>query len=204
MNILLPGIRLVLFQLAIGFLVNLGMCNSNIVLAKDFIIDDRVSGNLSSNLGAQWRLITDQVMGGVSIGDLAVDAYKSRRCLCMRGNVSTDNNGGFVQMALDLSSGESFDASDYDGIELSVSGNNERYNIHLRTTDLWLPWQSYRFSFKVTPAWQIIRIPFENLAPYRTTAKFRKDKLKRIGLVGIGRDFEADLCVASVKFYAAE
>lgn len=204
MNILLPGIRLVLFQLAIGFLVNLGMCNSNIVLAKDFIIDDRVSGNLSSNLGTQWRMITDQVMGGVSIGDLTVDAYKSRHCLCMRGNVSTDNNGGFVQMALDLSSGESFDASDYDGIELSVSGNNERYNIHLRTTDLWLPWQSYRFSFKVTPAWQIIRIPFENIAPYRTTAEFRKDKLKRIGLVGIGRDFEADLCVASVKFYAAE
>lgn len=204
MRLQLPVIRFVLTHLAIGFLINLGACNNNTVFAKDFIIDDRLSGNLSSNLGTKWRLVTDQVMGGVSNGDLTMDNYKNRRCLRMRGHVSTDNNGGFVQIALDLTTGEPFDAATYGGVELSVSGNNERYNVHFRTADLSLPWQSYRYSFVAEPEWQIIRIPFADIAPHRTTAEFRQDRLKRIGLVAIGRDFKADLCVESVKFYSVE
>ena len=200
MNLQLSSIRSILINLSTGLLITLGAWN--IVLANDLIIDDRTSGNLSSNLGTQWRLVTDQVMGGLSNGDLTLDSYKGRDCLRMRGDVATDNNGGFVQIALDLIKDESFDASPYAGVELSVSGNNEHYNIHFRTTDLWLPWQSYRFSYTATPEWQTIRIPFANLEAYKTTTKFRKDKLKRIGLVGIGRNFQADLCVASIKFYA--
>ena len=199
MNFTLPDIRFILVPLSIGFLINLAV--DNIVSAQDLIIDDRSSGNLSANLGTQWRLVTDQVMGGVSNGELNLDDYKGRNCLCMRGNVSTDNNGGFVQIALDLTKDESFDASAYAGVELSVSGNNEPYNVHIRTSDLTLPWQSYRFTFKATPEWRTIRIPFADLAGHRTTTKFRQDKLNRIGLVGIGRDFKADLCVASIKFY---
>ena len=202
MNFQLPNIRLILINLLIGFSINLGACN--IVLAKDLIIDDRASGNISSSLGTTWRLVTDQVMGGVSKGGLTLDSYKGRDCLRMRGDVSTDNNGGFVQIALDLTKDKPFDASAYIGVELSVSGNDEHYNVHFRTTDLWLPWQSYRFSFKATPEWQTIRIPFVNLEAYRTTTKLHKDKLKRIGLVGIGRDFKADLCVGPIKFYAVD
>ena len=202
MNFTLPDIRFIWVPLTIGFLINLAV--DNIVSAQDLIIDDRSSGNLSANLGTQWRLVTDQVMGGVSNGELNLDDYKGRNCLCMRGNVSTDNNGGFVQIALNLTKDESFDASAYAGVELSVAGNNEPYNVHFRTTDLWLPWQSYRFTFKATTEWQTIRIPFADLETYRTTTKFRQDKLKRIGLVGIGRDFKAELCVASIKFYAVD
>ncbi|MBY0473860.1 MAG: CIA30 family protein [Nitrosomonas sp.] len=199
MNFQIFDIRFILTNLSIAWLINVGACN--IVLATDLIIDDRTSGNLSSGLGTQWRLVTDQVMGGVSSGDLTVSNYKNKDCLRMRGKVSTKNNGGFVQMALDLTQDEPFDASAYHGVELIVSGNNERYNAHLRTTDLWLPWQSYRFSFEATADWQTIRVPFANLEAYRTTTQFHKNKLKRIGLVGIGRNFQADLCVASVKFY---
>ncbi len=202
MSFQLPNILFILINLLIGLLINLG--GTNIVLAQDLIIDDRASGNISSSLGTQWRLVTDQVMGGVSKGDLMQDDYKGRNCLRMRGDVSTDNNGGFVQIALDLTKDKSFDASAYAGVELSVSGNDERYNVHFRTTDLWLPWQSYRFSFKATPEWQTIRIPFANLEAYRTIKKFHKDKLKRIGLVGIGRDFKADLCVGPIKFYTVD
>lgn len=202
MNFQSPNINPVLINLLISFSINLGAYN--IVSAEDLIIDDRTSGNKSSSLGAQWRLVTDQIMGGVSNGDLTLDSYKGRNCLRMHGDVSTDNNGGFVQIALDLTKDKPFDASAYIGVELSVAGNNERYNVHFRTTDLWLPWQSYRFSFEATPEWQTIRIPFTNLEAYRTATKFHKNKLKRIGLVGIGRDFKADLCVGSIKFYAVD
>jgi hypothetical protein len=175
---------------------------SNIVLANDLIIDDRRSGNMTSTLGTQWRLVTDTVMGGLSTGNLTVGNYKGKDCLHMRGNVSTENNGGFVQMALSLSEQDNFDASDFDGLEFEVSGNNELYNIHLRTAGLWFPWQSFRASFSATPDWQSVRIPFAEFEAYKTTQDFRQDKLRRIGLLGIGRDFQADLCLSSIRFYA--
>jgi len=167
------------------------------------IIDDRSSGDLRSTLGTEWRLVTDQVMGGISDGNLMPDNYLGKDCLRMRGSVSTKNNGGFVQMALPLTSGKYFDASAYEGVELEVAGNDELYNIHFRTSDLWLPWQSYRFSFKATVDWQVIRISFTDITAYKTTTQFRKDRVNRIGLLGIGRDFQADLCLASIKFYPA-
>jgi len=175
---------------------------ARMVLANDFIIDDRTSGNLKSNLGIEWRLVTDQVMGGVSSGKLTLDTYRGRDCLRMQGDVSTENNGGFVQMALSLSEKDNFDASAFAGIVMEVAGNNEDYNIHFRTSDLWFPWQSYRASFKATSDWQIVRIPFADLGAYKTSQNFRPNKLRRIGLVGIGRDFQADLCLASLRFYS--
>lgn len=108
MNFQLPDIRFILISLLISFTINLGVWHS--VLAEDLIIDDRVSENLSSSLGTQWRLVTDQVMGGISNGELTLDNYKGKNCLRMRGDVFTDNNGGFVQIALDLTQDEPLDA----------------------------------------------------------------------------------------------
>jgi hypothetical protein len=186
--------------LLIFLTINPGVMNS--VHADDLVIDDRTSGDLSSNLGPDWRLFTDKVMGGVSSGNLSLDTHEGRNCLRMQGDVSTENNGGFVQIALSLSRQEPFDASAYAGIEMEVAGNNELYNIHVRTAGLWFPWQSYRSSFRATDNWQKIRIPFTRFKPYKTTQKFRPDKLERIGLVGIGREFHANLCLASIRFYA--
>ena len=169
--------------------------------ASDLIIDDRTSGTYRSNLGTKWRLVTDQVMGGISNGELTLDEHKGRICLRMLGDVSTENNGGFVQIALSLSEEDEFDATDYTGIEIEVAGNNEAYNIHIRTASLWFPWQSYRFTFQATTNWKIFRFPFTEIQPYKTRRRFQQHKLKRIGLVAIGRDFRADLCVASVKLY---
>lgn len=168
--------------------------------ASDLIIDDRSSGDYLSNLGTEWQLVTDQVMGGISFGELALDSYINRNCLRLRGDVSTENNGGFVQIALPLSKKDNFDATDYTGIEIEVAGNNEPYNIHIRTSGLWFPWQSYRFTFQATTDWKTLRFPFAEIKPYKTSKQFQQHRLVRIGLVGIGKNFQANLCVASVKF----
>lgn len=168
------------------------------VSAQDLIIDDRSTASDAASSGGKWRLFTDQVMGGVSNGSLKVEQYAGRSCLRMRGQVSTENNGGFVQIALDINTGN---ADGYQGLQLEVAGNNEEYNVHYRTSGLWMPWQAYRATFKATPQWQTIQIPFSQMQPYRTGQKFRPNKIKRIGLVAIGRDFEADLCVGSLRFY---
>lgn len=171
------------------------------------IIDDRSSGDFRSNAGIKWRLISDEVMGGLSSGQLTLDNYKGQNCLHMSGEVTTENNGGFLQIALPLSDpavsgNDTFDASAYSGVELEVSGNNESYNIHFRTSDLWFPWQSYRASFTAGDNWQTLRIPFTSLQPYKTSRAFSQNRLVRIGLVAIGREFKADLRLASISFYS--
>ncbi len=178
-----------------------GRVNAAQPISDHLIIDDRRIDGFISNLGTRWRLITDNVMGGISRGTLTVDTYKGKNCLRMRGDVSTENNGGFVQMSLPMSEHGEFDASAYTGVELEVAGNDEQYNIHFRTDDLWFPWQSYRASFTVNSEWQTYRIPFASLQRYRTMQSFSADELERIGLVAIGREFQADLCLASIRFF---
>lgn len=156
------------------------------------------SGNL---LNSQWKLVSDQVMGGVSNGRVEHDRVLDRDCLRLRGTVTTENNGGFIQIALPLAPSDIENAASYDGLLLSVSGNREQYNVHLRTADLWLPWQSYRVSFHANPGWQQIVLPFEDFAAYKTRRKLDLNQLRRIGLVAIGRDFDADLCVSELRFY---
>ena len=65
-------------------------------------IDDRSSGNLSATIGSQWRFVTDDVMGGLSTGLLTLDNINDKNCLRLRGDVRTENNGGFIQIALPL------------------------------------------------------------------------------------------------------
>ena len=147
-----------------------------------------------------WRLVTDGVMGGVSRGTMTTEETGGRTCIALRGRVSTENNGGFIQVALDLE-GAIRSAEGYDGIRLDIRGNGENYNVHLRTSDLWLPWQSFRASFDTVPRWSTVYLPFNAFRAYRTGAKLRVDSLRRIGVVAIGRDFDADVCIGSVAFY---
>lgn len=164
------------------------------------LIDDRRTGTLLASNGKTWRLITDQVMGGVSQGSIQPEQVAGRPCLRLSGAVSTQRNGGFIQMVLDLAD-QSFDTSAFDGIEINVYGNEEMYNLHLRTSGLWLPWQSYRTEFLASDHWQTVRAPFTALNPYRTHKRFDPRHLTRIGLVAIGREFSTDLCVGEVRFY---
>ena len=170
------------------------------VAADDLIIDDFSDTRGISNLATRWRLVSDQVMGGVSDGRMTDERVDGRGALCLRGRVSLENNGGFLQLSLDLSRDGLLDARAYDGIRLTVRGNGERYNLHLKTADTTRPWQSYRSSFTTSSQWQDILLPFGTFEPYRIDVPFDPSRLRRIGIVAIGRDFMADLCVADARF----
>jgi hypothetical protein len=170
--------------------------------SDDMIIDDFTDGNLISKLGTRWRGVSDQVMGGISEFSVAHDIIDGRPCLRLSGNVRLENNGGFIQAALDLApSGDTLDASDHAGVRLVVRGNGEQYSVHLRTPDNVRPWQSYQAHFTAGPEWETIDLPFKSFAPYRLDAPFDITRLRRIGLVGIGRAFRADLAVSELTFY---
>jgi len=157
----------------------------------------------TATIGTGWELVSDRVMGGVSSGSLSREPVGGRNALRLTGNVSLDNNGGFVQAALDLApDGKTIDAGSWTGIELDVFGNGERYNLHLRTADVVRPWQSYRAEFKAEPSWQTIRLPFSTFEAHRIEKPLDMGNLRRIGIVGIGRAFRADIAIGGVRFFS--
>ena len=168
------------------------------------VIDDLSRAPFLATIGSHWRLFTDEVMGGVSIGGMARDVIAGRAAIRMRGDVSLENNGGFVQIALDLSAdGGVVDASAWSGIELDVFGNDEEFGVHLRTDALTKPWQSYRQVFTADAAWRTVQLPFGSFVPYRTDIPLDPHRLRRIGMVAIGRDFSSDLALGGLRFMSS-
>ena len=118
------------------------------------------------------------------------------------GAVSLDNNGGFVQIAFDLTeTGACLDASAWAGVQLDVYGNGETYDIRIRTDQIARPWQSFRAAFTAPATWSTVTIPFAGLIPHRTEARFDPTRLRRIGILAIGREMQADISIASFRLY---
>ncbi len=153
-------------------------------------------------LSPVWEYVSDQVMGGVSSGQLHLQDVGDRVHARMTGSISLENNGGFVQMAFDLAeAGAAVDAGAWDGIDIELRGNCECYEVRLRTTDLTRPWQSFRQAFPTNGDWQVLRFPFARFAPHRTASDFDPAALRRIGILAIGRAFDADITVRAIRFY---
>ena len=166
------------------------------------LIDDFAAQDLLSPLGTAWRPVTDQVMGGISEARVTRSLIEGRPCLRLTGAVRLENNGGFIQAGLDLApDGRFLDASAFTGLRLLVSGNGEQYSIHLRTPDNRRPWQSYRAQFTTRSDLSTIELPFVTFMPHRLEEPLDLKRLRRIGLVAIGRAFQADLRVCEIRLY---
>jgi hypothetical protein len=171
------------------------------VLAQSgaMLIDDFTDDGLVSKLGTRWRGVSDQVMGGISEATVSHGVIDGRPSLRMTGDVRLENDGGFIQAALDLApSGYTLDASDFSGVRIVVLGNGEKYSVHLRTPDNVRPWQSYRAYFTAGSDWNTMDLPFETFVPYRLETSLDTTRRRRIGLVAIGRAFYADLAVSEL------
>jgi len=171
----------------------------------DAVIDALDRPPPKASIGTSWQLIADRVMGGRSTGSMTRETVAGRAAIRLAGDVSLADNGGFLQIALDLApEGRAVDARGWSGIEIDVHGNGESYNLHLRTNDVTRPWQSYRRSF-VTPAhWRRLRLGFDGFVPHRIDAPLDLSRLRRIGIVAIGRAFHAEIAIAGVRFFAGE
>jgi len=168
------------------------------------MIDDRTSATLRASNGGGWLAVTDAVMGGVSVAVLESAVILDKPCLHLHGKVSLENNGGFLQASLDLATGEWLDASAYRGIAIEVYGNGETYNLHLRTEDTRLVWQSYRVTFQALPYWQNLYFPFDSFVPHRIGKPLNRASLGRLGVVAIGREMQADVHFSRVALHACK
>ncbi|MBS9718989.1 CIA30 family protein [Pseudohalocynthiibacter aestuariivivens] len=155
-------------------------------------------------LHPHWEFVADTVMGGVSTGNVTHEIFEGREATVLRGEVSLDNNGGFIQMAFDLcQDGSSVDISAWDGIQATVWGNSHIYDFRLRTAQLARSWQSFRTDFETKSEWQTVQIPFSSFIAHRVEALFDPTRLRRIGIVAIGHEFSALVAVSSIGFYSA-
>jgi len=183
------------FPLKQSLIVLLLLITPAAALAEDIMIE-----NFELQPETRWRFITDGVMGGVSSGQVAFLKEGGQRYAHMTGKVSTEKNGGFIQMRMDLPDGAPADTT---GVRLIVRGNNQTYFVHLRTGGTMLPWQFYQAGFKVTGDWAEVRLPFD--AFERSGRLLRAvplaDSLKSIAVVAYGRDYEAEIDVREVGFY---
>lgn len=167
-----------------------------------FLIYDFSSSGGTSSLGTSWTMFTDRVMGGKSDGTSGLEDLDGRRCLRLRGQVSLENNGGFIQVALPLTRSERpFDASEFKGIRIWARGNGKTYHLHLRTTATRLPWQYYGAAFTAGEEWQPVELSFEQFEPESLQKKLDPAELNRIAVVAIGEEFEADIAVSRLEFY---
>lgn len=154
-------------------------------------------------------------MGGVSKAEVVPSTLAGfdeaeRKCVLLRGKVSTANNGGFVQISLDLANsippGAPVDASAFSGVELDVfCPRGESYNVHLRTPDCVAFPSAYRATFKTKALdFTTVRLPwsaFVGHGPGAAETPLDTTQLRRLGVLGFGRDFDAELAVAGVRFF---
>ncbi|MGF1513041.1 MAG: CIA30 family protein [Elainellaceae cyanobacterium] len=112
-----------------------------------------------TNLAPLWGPVDDVVMGGVSQSDIERVATGA----LFLGTVSTDNSGGFASVR--TRNLDPLDLSSYDGIQLRVRGDGNRYKFLLRDSDRW-DGVAYSASFDTVPNdWMTVQIPFDELVP---------------------------------------
>ena len=152
------------------------------------------------DIRAEWVPFSDQVMGGLSeikFSKLSDDDMNFYR---LEGEVSTKNNGGFIQFRSRVDAG----SDDYEGVRIKTRGNGETYEIHLRTPATFLPWQYYKATFTANDNWKIIDIPFSSfkkVGPAYVPRKVKSSKITWIAVVAYGKDFYAEVDLAKIELY---
>ena len=89
----------------------------------------------------------------------------------------------------------------YQGIRISVRGNNARYYIHLRSSQTQRPWQYYAAEFLATEEWRTLELPFSSFKPENLRDGLDPAKLLRIAIVGAWKEYSVDVAVSRLEFY---
>ena len=147
----------------------------------------------------EWEYISDNVMGGVSSGKATILKDTDNFFLRLEGNVSTKNNGGFIQVR----SSKEIVSDNFKGIKLKVSGKPSEYYIHIRTNFLLMPWQYYAGKFSVDKEWKYVEVYFEDFkkSNFYQPSAFSATDIKSVGFVAYGKDFEAELNIMEAELF---
>ena len=146
-----------------------------------------------------WKFFSDQVMGGVSEGKIALKKAKNNFFLRLEGTVSTKNNGGFIQVRKEYE----IKNDTYKGIRFKARGLESEYYVHVRTKKLFLPWQYYAGKFFVSKEWTNVEIKFDDFTKsnFYQPQNFKSSEIRSIAFVAFGKDFDAKLDIIEAELF---
>ena len=137
----------------------------SLILATTVISKERLI-NISFNQenAKYWQYISDRTMGGISDGQAVLEKENDTYFARLIGNVSTKNNGGFIQLRSTLSF-INFDKHliKLKGVKLRARGNGEVYHIFIRTSETRSYRDYYSATFIAQDQWEIFDLPFTKL-----------------------------------------
>ena len=172
------------------------------LVASTFFVALTYGGAMAENFiqTNEWSYQADTVMGGVSDGSAEFKGNGSDKFIRLTGEVSTANNGGFIQVRSsipwEIAKGKT-------GIKIKVKGNGEQYYLHIRNSSTRLPWHYYHQGFKTTNTWREIKLPFQFFKKSSSVLRnfVKQSTIKTIAIVAYGKDHTADISVMSLEFY---
>jgi hypothetical protein len=112
--------------------------------------------NKDSDLSS-WYILDDRVMGGVSQGTFFLN---DQGHAIFKGDVSTDNNGGFSSVRFDA---PFTNVENYSFIVLRVKGDQKPYQLRVKSNKD--DWYSYITNFETNGEWETIEIPMSEMYP---------------------------------------
>ena len=170
---------------------------SSVVFSKD-----QISIPLTEENARYWQYISDQTMGGVSDGQAILDKDGDMIFARLTGNVSTANNGGFIQIRTNFSFVDLINTNkDLKGVLLNTKGNGETYHIFIRTSEDRSYRDFYSATFTANDNWEIVDLPFTKFKHRYLNRALDGNDIRTFGIVAYGRDFFSDVSVSEISFY---
>ena len=181
----------------IKFLVFISVILSSIAFAKDDITIPFTEEN-----ARYWQYISDQTMGGISNGQAILDKDGDKIFARLMGNVSTANNGGFIQIRTTFSFIDLINSDkNLLGVRLNTKGNGETYHIFIRTSEDRSYRDFYSATFTANDNWEIVDLPFTKFKHRYSNKLLDGNDIRTFGIVAYGRDFFSDVSVSEIIFY---
>lgn len=161
------------------------------------ISDPMILFNNSTNHdNTAWRVVDDVVMGGRSNGSIS---FNDEGHALYSGYVTTENNGGFSSVRLDL---EDLAIQNYSKVMLKVKGDGKRYQFRLKSNDR--ERHSYMKYFNTSTEWQEIEMDLSAFEPTFRGSKLRipnfpGEQLSEVAiLIANGKKEEFELEIAEI------
>ena len=163
---------------------------------------DQINIPFTEENARYWQYVSDQTMGGISSGQAILDKDGDIIFARLTGNVSTANNGGFLQIRTTFSFIDLFDTDkNLKGVRLNTKGNGEIYHIFIRTNETRSYRDFYSATFVASSEWKIVDLPFNKFKHRFSDKSLNGNDIKTFGIVAYGRDFVSDIYVSEIIFY---
>ena len=167
-----------------------------------YAVENNKKFTFNEDSAKYWQYISDRTMGGVSDGQAFLDQDEGIIFARLTGSVSTDNNGGFIQLRTTLS----FNNLDKEqgklkGVRLNVRGNGETYHIFIRTSMDRSYRDYYSATFIAGDKWQIIDLPFVQFKHRYSNQILDGNDIRTFAIVAYGREFVSDISISKIIFY---